>query len=98
MELAHGAAQFNCPPAAGNHILWRIGRCMMRIDLSARRPSGVTVGLGPVLRGSSSLLRLWWQRSRERRQLALLTDRDLHDLDLTRIDAQREARKPFWRR
>ena len=97
MELAHGAAQFNCPPAAGHHILWRIGGCMMRIDLSARRPSGVMVAPGPALRGLSSLLRLWWQRSRERRQLALLTDRDLHDLALTRIDAQREARKPFWR-
>ena len=97
MELAHGAAQFNCPPAAGHHILWRIGGCMMRIDLSARRPSGVMVAPGPALRGLSSLLRLWWQRSRERRQLALLTDRDLHDLDLTRNDAQRGARKPFWR-
>jgi len=70
---------------------------MMRIDLSARRPSGVMVAPGPALRGLSSLLRLWWQRSRERRQLALLTDRDLHDLALTRIDAQREARKPFWK-
>ena len=69
----------------------------MRIELSARRPSGVMVGPGPALRGLSSLLRLWWQRSRERRQLALLTDRDLHDLALTRIDAQREARKPFWK-
>ena len=97
MELAQGAVQFNLPGAAAHHILLRIGGCMMRIDLSARRPSGVMVAPGPALRGLSSLLRLWWQRSRERRQLALLTDRDLHDLALTRIDAQQEARKPFWR-
>ena len=74
---------------------------MMRIESPARQPSEVPgaliLGTGPALRGLSSLLRLWWQRSRERRQLALLTDRDLHDLALTRIDAQREARKPFWK-
>ena len=70
----------------------------MRIESPARRPSGVMVGPGPALSGLPSLLRLWCERSRERHQLALLTDRDLHDLDLTRIDAQREARKPFWRR
>ena len=97
MELAQGAVQFNWPGAAAHHIFLRIGGCTMRIELSARRPSGVMVGPGPALRGLSSLLRLWWQRSRERRQLALLTDRDLHDLALTRIDAQREARKPFWK-
>ncbi|HKF60767.1 MAG TPA: DUF1127 domain-containing protein [Dongiaceae bacterium] len=69
----------------------------MRIELSARRPSGVAAGLGPALRDLPSLLRLWWQRSRGRHQLVLLTDHDLHDLGLTRIDTQREARKPFWK-
>ena len=70
---------------------------MMRIESPARRRSGVMVGPGPALRGLSSLLKLWCERSRERHQLALLTDRELHDLGLTRIDAQQEARKPFWR-
>jgi uncharacterized protein YjiS (DUF1127 family) len=69
---------------------------MMRIESSARRPSEVLVAPGPTLRGLSSLLRLWFERSRERHQLILLTDRELHDLGLTRIDAQQEARKPFW--
>ena len=68
----------------------------MRIESPARQPSEVMMGPGPALRGLSSLLRLWFERSRERYQLALLTERDLHDLGLTRIDAQREARKPFW--
>ena len=72
----------------------------MRIESPARRPSGVPselfTGTGPALRGLSSLLRLWCERSRERHQLVLLTDRELHDLGLTRIDAQQEARKPFW--
>jgi uncharacterized protein YjiS (DUF1127 family) len=70
---------------------------MMRIESSARRPSGIVLGPVPARRGFASLLSLWWRRSRERRQLLVLTDRDLHDLDLTRIDVQREARKPFWR-
>jgi len=69
----------------------------MRIESPARRSSGVMVGPGPALRGLSSLLRLWCERSRERHQLALLTDRELRDLGLTRIDAQQETRKPFWR-
>ena len=69
---------------------------MMRIESPARQPSEVMMGPGPTLRGLSSLVRLWFERSRERHQLALLTERDLHDLGLTRIDAQREARKPFW--
>jgi uncharacterized protein YjiS (DUF1127 family) len=72
----------------------------MRIESPARRPSEIPsaliLGTGPTLRGLSSLLKLWCERSRERHQLALLTDRDLHDLGLTRIDAQQEARKPFW--
>ena len=73
---------------------------MMRIESPARRlsevPNGLITAPGPTLRGLSSLLRLWCERSRERHQLALLTDRELHDLGLTRIDAQQETRKPFW--
>jgi uncharacterized protein YjiS (DUF1127 family) len=72
----------------------------MRIESPARQPSEVPgaliLGTGPALRGLSSLLKLWCERSRERHQLARLTDRDLRDLGLTRIDAQQEARKPFW--
>lgn len=38
----------------------------------------------------------WSQLYRTRRQLLELTDRELEDLNLTRIAAIREARRPFW--
>lgn len=44
-----------------------------------------------------ALLRQWRQRSREREQLARLSERDLHDLGLSRGTVYAEVRKPFWR-
>jgi uncharacterized protein YjiS (DUF1127 family) len=44
-----------------------------------------------------ALLRLWRQRSEQRRELAALSDRTLRDIGITRLDAVREAQKPFWR-
>lgn len=40
----------------------------------------------------------WLERSRQRRQLARLSDHMLRDIGLTRADAWAEAEKPFWRR
>ncbi len=40
---------------------------------------------------------IWRKRQRERRQLAELTVRDLHDVGLSWSDAVYEAEKPFWR-
>jgi uncharacterized protein YjiS (DUF1127 family) len=37
------------------------------------------------------------QRARQRRALAALDDRLLKDINISREDAMREARKPFWR-
>ena len=45
------------------------------------------VAVGPV----------WLDRSRQRRQLAQLSDHMLRDIGLTRVDAWAEADKPFWR-
>ena len=42
-------------------------------------------------------LTLWRQRSRQRRALAQLDDRALHDIGVTRHDLLREISKPFWR-
>jgi uncharacterized protein YjiS (DUF1127 family) len=38
----------------------------------------------------------WRQRARTRRHLMALSDRDLWDMGLTRMDADNEAGKPFW--
>jgi uncharacterized protein YjiS (DUF1127 family) len=45
----------------------------------------------------TTLLNTWYQRSHQRRQLALLSDRQLDDIGLDRATALAEAAKPFWR-
>jgi uncharacterized protein YjiS (DUF1127 family) len=52
--------------------------------------SGVFAQIGETLR-------VWRERQHERRMLAELTDRDLHDVGLSRGDIYFEAEKPFWR-
>jgi len=49
------------------------------------------------LRRALALADIWRQRLRGRRALALMDERSLRDLGLTRYDAFYEARKPFWR-
>jgi uncharacterized protein YjiS (DUF1127 family) len=39
----------------------------------------------------------WQRRAAERRELMTLTDRDLHDIGITRSEAEAEANKPFWK-
>lgn len=39
----------------------------------------------------------WRDRARTRRHLAMLDDRLLRDIGITRFDARSEAAKPFWR-
>jgi uncharacterized protein YjiS (DUF1127 family) len=40
---------------------------------------------------------VWRQRQRERNELAQWSDRDLHDVGLSRGDILQETEKPFWR-
>jgi uncharacterized protein YjiS (DUF1127 family) len=40
---------------------------------------------------------IWRERQLQRRQLAQLTERDLHDVGLSWSDVAYEAEKPFWR-
>ncbi len=44
------------------------------------------------------LLVSWWELACQRRDLASLDDRALHDIGLNRVDVEREISKPFWRR
>ena len=43
------------------------------------------------------LLARWIERSRQRRALAGLDDQMLRDIGITRVEAAREAEKPFWK-
>jgi uncharacterized protein YjiS (DUF1127 family) len=38
----------------------------------------------------------WRQRARSRREIMTLSERDLSDMGLTRLDAFNETCKPFW--
>lgn len=79
----------------------------------ATRPSGTSPALGhagmpvttvvviaAVLRASWGLLErglAWTERHRQRRALLALDDHLLKDIGITRLDADREGGKPFWR-
>lgn len=47
--------------------------------------------------GLPGLLGLWMWRAKARRDLAQLDDLRLADVGISRAEARREARKPFWR-
>lgn len=59
---------------------------------------GATIGrqVGEVLLALGRLLDLWAARSEGRQELHHLTERELRDIGLTRLDAESEAAKPFW--
>jgi uncharacterized protein YjiS (DUF1127 family) len=57
---------------------------------------GITV-LCVAAHGGLRILSEWRKRAASRRELANLDDRLLHDIGLTRTDAERELMKPFWR-
>lgn len=49
------------------------------------------------LSGVRAALREWRRRKNGRLELARLDERMLRDIGLTRVDADREINKPFWR-
>ena len=49
------------------------------------------------LSGVRTALTEWRRRSNSRHELARLDDRMLRDIGLTRVDAEYEINKPFWR-
>jgi uncharacterized protein YjiS (DUF1127 family) len=46
---------------------------------------------------AGGMVREWHRRSRDRAQLAMLDDRMLRDIGVTRADVWNECNKPFWR-
>jgi uncharacterized protein YjiS (DUF1127 family) len=50
----------------------------------------------PVVSRLVAQLRLWRRRARERNQLARLSERDLHDIGMSRGTVYAELQKPFW--
>jgi uncharacterized protein YjiS (DUF1127 family) len=52
---------------------------------------------GRRLRHGLDTLRLWRERARGRQQLRTFDDHLLRDIGITRLQAEAEAHKPFWR-
>ena len=50
-----------------------------------------------VMHKAQAVLNTWRQRARSRNELAHMTDMDLHDIGLSRMDVVTEVAKPFWR-
>jgi uncharacterized protein YjiS (DUF1127 family) len=50
-----------------------------------------------MMAACARVIALWADRARQRRILATFDDRLLSDIGVTRLDAEREAGKPFWR-
>ena len=56
----------------------------------------IAAALHGAIRKALVTLRTWRWRARSRRQLLTLGDRMLADIGVSRVDASREAAKPFW--
>ncbi len=61
------------------------------------RHAPLRAATGLLGRAVDTVLR-WQERTRGRKELQQLDDRLLKDIGLNRIDAMREADKPFWKR
>jgi uncharacterized protein YjiS (DUF1127 family) len=59
--------------------------------------AGPRPSLGRLLLQTPELLNLWYERARQRRNLARLDDRLLRDIGIDRATALGEISKPFWR-
>ena len=63
-----------------------------------RAPLHAVNGFGGLFARAADLVLLWQERARGRKELEQLDDRMLRDIGINRIDALREADKPFWKR
>jgi len=64
---------------------------------SRRSPRPAQAQAARLIKRAMEPVLLWRARVRDRGELARLSDRMLRDIGITRQDAEREFRKPFWR-
>ncbi len=63
----------------------------------------ISLGIGvarfgclPLRAKLEALFAEWWRRFQSRYEIERLSERDLADMRLTRLDAVTETQKPFW--
>ena len=59
--------------------------------------SEIPFGFGCLIFAALQTVEVWYERSRQRRRLALLDDHLLRDIGIDRLAAMEEISKPFWR-
>lgn len=69
---------------------------MIQSDIQSGLRQGLTAVPRSVLKLMAQIL-VRYRRQRQRICLARLDDRMLRDMGISRIDAERESAKPFWR-
>ena len=52
--------------------------------------------ISTLFKNGFGLLREWWRRNEERRELAMMGERGWCDIEITRADVVAESGKPFW--
>ncbi len=67
-----------------------------RISIAQSLPNCESAVIDPATR-LLTLLKLWINRSKQRKQLATLDERFLKDVGISKVDANQEIAKPFWR-
>ncbi len=65
--------------------------------IAGAQSKGFLAGLAHAAHSAFLSLALWQRRREQRRYLLSLDDRLLRDIGLTRVEAEIEADKPFWR-
>ena len=62
-----------------------------------RTQTSLTAGFVQMFKASAVLVSTWRQRSRQRRDLMMVTPRLLDDMGITEAQRQQEVSKPFWK-
>lgn len=80
----------------------RVADELVGVGCSQKRSYRVTTVAGKKCQKAAFLrsIDLWFERSRQRRELRELiesSDETFKDIGISRYDVQREERKPFWR-
>lgn len=69
---------------------------LIQFHLSGLFRQGVARAPMPVLKLLARAF-VRYRRQQQRTNLAMLDDRMLRDMGISRLEAERESRKPFWR-
>jgi uncharacterized protein YjiS (DUF1127 family) len=69
---------------------------MIQFHLNGLIRQGVARAPMPLIKALAQAI-VRYRRQRQRTSLAQLDDRMLRDMGISRLEAERESRKPFWR-